>query len=110
AAARFYDEPVEADAVHEQVVRREVVGGLLAREPGLDADIAFGVGATGLPETRLTERLLTNWRAGDSALRPAVPRRGGAEPGVPMRKDSHEATRPPVRCSPPVPPHLTRWI
>ncbi|MFD3479834.1 iron-containing redox enzyme family protein [Streptomyces sp. NPDC058695] len=73
AAARFYDEHVEADAVHEQVVRREVVGGLLASEPGLDADIAFGVGATGLLEVRLAEHLLAKWRAGDSALRSARP-------------------------------------
>lgn len=73
AAARFYDEHIEADAVHEQVVRREVVGGLLASEPGLDADIAIGVGATGLLEGRLAEHLLAKWRAGDSALRPARP-------------------------------------
>ncbi len=34
AAVRFYTEHVEADAVHEQLVRREVIGGLLAAEPG----------------------------------------------------------------------------
>jgi hypothetical protein len=73
AAARFYDEHVEADAVHEQVVRHEVVGGLLASEPHLDADIAFGVQATGLLEDRLAEHLLRSWRAGDSALRAALP-------------------------------------
>ena len=32
----FYREHVEADAVHEQVVRTEVVGDLLAREPHLE--------------------------------------------------------------------------
>ncbi|KUF18124.1 iron-containing redox enzyme family protein [Streptomyces silvensis] len=69
AAQRFYDEHVEADAVHEQVVRRDVVGGLLAAEPGLDADIAFGARATGLVEDRLATHLLTAWRAGRTALR-----------------------------------------
>ncbi|MFI6341397.1 iron-containing redox enzyme family protein [Streptomyces sp. NPDC050535] len=71
AAARFYDEHVEADAVHEQVVRHEVVGGLLASEPDLDPDVAFGVAATGLLEDRLGAHLLESWRTGASALRPA---------------------------------------
>ncbi|EFL12895.1 iron-containing redox enzyme family protein, partial [Streptomyces sp. C] len=39
AAEHFYAEHVEADAVHEQVVRYEVIGGLLADEPGLEADV-----------------------------------------------------------------------
>ena len=69
AAARFYDEHVEADAVHEQVVRHEGVGGLLAEEPHLDADVAFGADATGFLEDRLAARLLDAWRTGRSALR-----------------------------------------
>ncbi|MBO1335707.1 iron-containing redox enzyme family protein [Streptomyces sp. VRA16 Mangrove soil] len=73
AAQRFYDEHVEADAVHEQVVRREVVGGLLKCEPGLDADVAFGVRATGLLEGRLSATLLSAWRADRSALRCPLP-------------------------------------
>ncbi|MFG3122612.1 iron-containing redox enzyme family protein [Streptomyces sp. NPDC048201] len=72
AAQRFYDEHVEADAVHEQVVRRDVVGGLLADEPHLEADIAFGVHATGLLEDRLGAHVLKAWRQRHSALR-AVP-------------------------------------
>ncbi|MEV7194539.1 iron-containing redox enzyme family protein [Streptomyces sp. NPDC093510] len=68
AAQRFYDEHVEADAVHEQVVRRDVVGGLLAAEPALEADVAFGVRATGFLEDRLGALLLTSWRQGRSAL------------------------------------------
>ncbi|MFK4070160.1 iron-containing redox enzyme family protein [Streptomyces sp. NPDC029674] len=68
AAQRFYDEHVEADAVHEQVVRRDVVGGLLAAEPGLEADVAFGVRATGFLEDRLGALLLDSWRQGRSAL------------------------------------------
>ncbi len=68
AALRFYDEHVEADAVHEQVVRHDVVAGLLAEEPELDADVAFGVRATGFLEERLAELLLTAWRGGRSAL------------------------------------------
>ncbi|MFD3520128.1 iron-containing redox enzyme family protein [Streptomyces sp. NPDC058653] len=73
AAERFYDEHVEADAVHEQVVRREVVAGLLADEPHLEPDVAFGVRATVLVEDRLAARLLPAWRAGRSALRRPLP-------------------------------------
>jgi len=69
AAVRFYTEHVEADAVHEQVVRHEVVAGLLADEPQLDADVVFGVRATGHLEDRLAARLLAAWRDGRSALR-----------------------------------------
>ncbi|MFE5028713.1 iron-containing redox enzyme family protein [Streptomyces sp. NPDC056656] len=73
AAQRFYDEHVEADAVHEQVVRREVVGGLLEAEPGLDADVAFGVRATSFLEERLATELLAAWRQGHSVLREPLP-------------------------------------
>ncbi|KOV36343.1 iron-containing redox enzyme family protein [Streptomyces caelestis] len=69
AAEHFYDEHVEADAVHEQVVRHEVIAGLLEVEPHLAADIAFGVDATVFAEDRLGERLLADWSAGRSSLR-----------------------------------------
>ncbi|MFJ6852790.1 iron-containing redox enzyme family protein [Streptomyces sp. NPDC091271] len=63
AAEFFYTEHVEADAVHEQVVRREVIGGLLEDEPELAADIAFGITATSCLEDRLGDRLLADWQA-----------------------------------------------
>ncbi|MFF5662534.1 iron-containing redox enzyme family protein [Streptomyces griseofuscus] len=69
AAQFFYDEHVEADAVHEQVVRHEVIGGLLEEEPELAQDIAFGIDATEYLEDRLARRLLADWRAGRSSLR-----------------------------------------
>ncbi|WP_367318965.1 iron-containing redox enzyme family protein [Streptomyces sp. HUAS ZL42] len=80
AAQRFYDEHVAADAVHEQVVRRDVVGGLLADEPHLEADIAFGVHATGFLEDRLGARLLKAWRQQRSALRVPLPDEGDKPP------------------------------
>lgn len=73
AAQRFYDEHVEADAVHEQVVRHEVVDGLLEAEPSLDGDIAFGVCATSFLEDRLGKRLLARWRQGRSVLLQPLP-------------------------------------
>lgn len=65
----FYTEHVEADAVHEQVLRREVIGDLLAREPHLAADIVFGIQATELVESHLAEHTLKHWRKNRSALR-----------------------------------------
>ncbi|MFD0366463.1 iron-containing redox enzyme family protein [Streptomyces sp. NPDC127114] len=69
AAVRFYDEHVEADAVHEQLVRREVVGGLLADEPDLAPDVAFGVQATVLLEDAFAASVTRAWEDGDTALR-----------------------------------------
>ncbi|WP_435972935.1 iron-containing redox enzyme family protein [Streptomyces sp. Qhu_M48] len=69
AAEHFYAEHVEADAVHEQVVRHEVVGGLLDDEPHLEADVAFGCAATVFTEDRLAEHIRTAWARGASALR-----------------------------------------
>lgn len=73
AAEHFYDEHVEADAVHEQVVRHDVIGGLLAEEPHLAPDVAFGIDATGFVEDRLGDRLLDDWHAGRSSLRTLQP-------------------------------------
>ncbi|GAA3836676.1 iron-containing redox enzyme family protein [Streptomyces phyllanthi] len=73
AAEFFYDEHVEADAVHEQVVRHDVIGGLLAQEPDLADDVVFGVDVTGYLEDRFAAYLLARWRAGRSALREATP-------------------------------------
>ncbi|WP_435972331.1 iron-containing redox enzyme family protein [Streptomyces sp. Qhu_M48] len=67
AAEHFYAEHVEADAVHEQVVRHEVIGGLLADEPEPEADIAFGCAATVLPEDRLGDHISAAWAAGGGA-------------------------------------------
>ncbi|MCL6674058.1 MULTISPECIES: iron-containing redox enzyme family protein [Streptomyces] len=69
AAEHFYDEHVEADAVHEQVVRHEVIGGLLEEQPHLAPDVVFGIDATGHVEDRFAARLLEDWRAGRSSLR-----------------------------------------
>ncbi|WP_329392815.1 iron-containing redox enzyme family protein [Streptomyces lydicus] len=80
AAERFYDEHVEADAVHEQVVRTEVVEGLLKDEPGLEPDVAFGIGATTLLERRLAKFLLASWREGRSALPAPLPQVRAREP------------------------------
>ena len=67
--AAFYREHVEADAVHEQVVRHDVVGDLLAREPELENDVVFGIRAFTLLEDRLADHLLTCWHDHRTSLR-----------------------------------------
>ncbi len=69
AASAFYAEHVEADAVHEQVVRRGVLRPLLADEPELAADVVFGVEAGLLVEERFGVAVLGAWSAGRSSLR-----------------------------------------
>jgi Iron-containing redox enzyme len=68
ACRLFYAEHIEADAVHEQVLRRDVIGDLMAREPDLAADIVFGIQATDLLEQHLADHLLKAWREGWSSL------------------------------------------
>jgi hypothetical protein len=65
----FYSEHVEADAVHEQVVRIDVVGDLVAREPQLDADVVFGIRAHAAVENRLADKLMESWQRGQTSLR-----------------------------------------
>jgi hypothetical protein len=65
----FYQEHVEADAVHEQVVRIGVVGDLVAREPHLDGDVVFGIRAHAAVEDRLADTIMASWKADDTSLR-----------------------------------------
>jgi hypothetical protein len=65
----FFEEHVEADAVHEQVLRHDVIGDLLDREPDLAADVVFGVRATEFLEARFADHVLTAWREGRTSLR-----------------------------------------
>jgi hypothetical protein len=65
----FFTEHIEADAVHEQVLRHDVVGDLIAHEPDLAADVVLGVQVTEMLEGRLGHHLLAHWSAGRSSLR-----------------------------------------
>jgi hypothetical protein len=65
---RFFTEHVEADAVHEQVMRREVIGDLLAREPELTASMVFGIQVTDLLERRFADHVLRYWQSERSSL------------------------------------------
>ncbi|HWF27200.1 MAG TPA: iron-containing redox enzyme family protein [Mycobacterium sp.] len=65
----FYREHVEADAVHEQVVRLDVVGDLVSREPKLDRDVVFGMRAHAVVENRLAGNIMACWKQDQTSLR-----------------------------------------
>jgi hypothetical protein len=69
----FYDEHVEADAVHEQVASVDMCGSLVAAEPGLAADVLFGAACSLAMDGLAAAHLLGAWEAGRSALRGARP-------------------------------------
>jgi hypothetical protein len=69
ACIAFYREHVEADAVHEQVVRLEVVGDLVSREPKLDRDAVFGMRAHAVVENRLADNIMGRWEQDQTSLR-----------------------------------------
>lgn len=66
--ARFYDEHVEADAVHEQIAAHDLCGSLARAEPELIDDILFGAGAALAVERRFAEHLLGCWTDCRSSL------------------------------------------
>jgi Iron-containing redox enzyme len=67
-ATDFFDEHVEADAVHEQVASWDLAGGLAAAEPELAGDILWGAAALLELEARWARHLLDAWERGESSL------------------------------------------
>jgi hypothetical protein len=68
-ATDFYDEHVEADAVHENIAAYDLAGGLARQEPELAGDIVFGARALLHLEDRSGRRVLAAWGEGESSLR-----------------------------------------
>jgi len=69
----YYDEHVEADAVHEQIAGRDLAGSLAEDEPELLADIFFGANACLTVDGWAGDHILESWEAGRSSLRVALP-------------------------------------
>ena len=68
-AVDFFDEHVEADAVHENIAAYDLAGGLARAEPELAGDILFGASALLHLEDRVARHLLAAWDAGRTSLR-----------------------------------------
>jgi hypothetical protein len=64
----FYDEHVQADAVHEAIAAWDLAGGLASSEPSVARDIIFGARALLALEALWAEHLLGCWERGESSL------------------------------------------
>jgi hypothetical protein len=77
-ATWFFDEHVEADAVHEQIAAHDLCGSLAEDEPGLVGDLFLGAATALTLEGLFAEHVLSAWTAGESSLRgsdgPPLPR------------------------------------
>jgi hypothetical protein len=67
-ATDFYDEHVEADAVHENIAAYDLAGGLARQEPEVAGDILYGARALLFLEDRFARHLLGAWGAGATSL------------------------------------------
>ena len=62
--AAYFDEHVEADAVHEQLAARTICGGLVEQDPGLEEDVLFGVAVCLHLDAVAGAELLDRWQQG----------------------------------------------
>ncbi len=72
AATDFFDEHVEADAVHENIAAVDLAGGLARQEPALTGQILWGARALLAIEGAWASELMGAWEAGASSLRTPV--------------------------------------
>jgi heme oxygenase-like protein len=68
-ATAFFDEHVEADAVHENIAAVDLAGGLAREEPNLATDVLWGARSLALVEGSWSQALLDAWAASESSLR-----------------------------------------
>lgn len=68
---RYFDEHVEADAVHEQLALRSLCVPLVAAEPQLHPDVLFGAAACVLLDAVAGEETLRLWAAAADVPEPA---------------------------------------
>ncbi len=68
----YFDEHVEADAVHEQIAGRDLAGGLIEQSPAIAADVFFGAAAVCFLDGLVGRWQLDAWESGVSSLRQSV--------------------------------------
>lgn len=65
----YFDEHVEADAVHEQIAGRDLAGGLIEADPNLGPAVFFGARAVCFIDELLGRWQMDAWQQGRSSLR-----------------------------------------
>jgi len=68
-ATEFFDEHVEADAVHEAVAAVDLAGGLVRQDPALAGDVLWGARCLARVEADWAAGVLAAWERGASSLR-----------------------------------------
>jgi hypothetical protein len=68
AARRYFDEHVEADAVHEQLAAHDLCGTFTAEYPEASGDVLFGAACCLALDDAFAAHLLTCWQAGQPSL------------------------------------------
>jgi hypothetical protein len=68
-ATAFFDEHVEADAVHENVAAVDLAGGLARQEPAVAGDVLWGARCLAALDRRWGDHLLDAWESGVTSLR-----------------------------------------
>jgi hypothetical protein len=71
-ATAFYDEHVEADAVHEQIAAHDLCGSFAAAEPALAGDVLFGARAALAVDSLWAGSILDTWQNGRPTIRTNV--------------------------------------
>ena len=72
-ALDFFDEHVEADAVHEQIAAVDLAGGLMRSDPGVAADVIMGARALRALDARWAQHVLSAWEESRSSLLAQMP-------------------------------------
>ncbi len=67
-ATRFFDEHVEADAVHESIAANDLAGSLVEDDPRMESEVLFGAASLLWVEGRWATHVLDSWREGGSSL------------------------------------------
>lgn len=67
--AGYFDEHVEADAVHEQLALRDICAELVRQDPSLERDVFFGAASCLALDAVSGKLMLDAWRADHSSLR-----------------------------------------
>ncbi|GHS87403.1 hypothetical protein AGMMS50218_09200 [Actinomycetota bacterium] len=67
----YFDEHVEADAVHEQIAGRDLAGRLAEQEPALHDDVLFGAAACLYLDGLVGDLVVGHWQREETSLRTA---------------------------------------
>jgi len=65
----YFDEHVEADAVHEQIAGRDLAGRLVEQDPTLGADVVWGAAVCLALDGWWARHVLARWDADETSLR-----------------------------------------